>query len=234
MNKTPDMAEYGTLEDALGHRFATPGLLAQALRHASMTLDASGRLDSNERMEFLGDRMLGLAVATLLYDRFPNEEEGALAIRFATLVSGEILARVAVDLGLGAYIALSPGEAGAGGRDNPATLANALEAVIGALYLDGGTRAAKTFIQSRWSTLIDADLTPPKDPKTGLQEWCQARGMALPVYTEQGRTGPAHAPLFVISVAIATGGTAEAEGASKREAERLAAEKLLHQLDGVS
>ena len=225
--------DHNLLEGLFGHPFADPSLLAQAVRHASTTVDAASRLQSNERMEFLGDRVLGLSVATMLYERFPSEEEGALARRFAGLVSREALARVAADIGLGTHIDFSDGEAAAGGRDNPALLANALEAVIGALYLDGGIEAARNFIQAHWSALIEADLAPPKDPKTGLQEWCQARGLVLPLYIEKDRTGPPHAPWFTISVSVASGESAQAEGTSKREAEREAAEKLLKQVGGA-
>lgn len=227
MNRQPH-----PLEPVIGHEFTKPDLLVQALRHASTTMDGAARTQSNERMEFLGDRVLGLTVASLLYDRFPNEEEGALARRFAGLVSRDALADVADGITLAPHIHLSDGEDAAGGRGNPALLANAMEAVIGALYLDGGLGAAQGFIHARWVPLIDADLTPPKDPKTTLQEWCQARGQALPTYTETDRSGPAHAPRFTVSVSVSSGESASAEGSSKREAERIAADRLLDKLAG--
>ncbi len=218
------------LEETLGHRFADHASLERALTHSS----ASAARGSYERLEFLGDRVLGLLVADLLLRQFPEESEGALAKRFAYLVSGEILAQVARGIELGGYIAFSRGEADAGGGDNPAILADVMEAVIAALYRDGGLEAARGFVEPRWSPLVQADIQPPREPKTALQEWAQGRGLALPRYEEVGREGPAHDPRFFIKVVIdgKRGDlSAEGEGRSKRQAEQAAASELLARLD---
>ena len=227
MGARSDDAALPALETALGHRFADPSLLELALTHRSAVF--AGR-QSNERLEFLGDRVLGLVVADLLCRCFPGEDEGQLARRFAVLVGRDALARVAADIGLGSYLTLSTGEEDSGGRINPALLANACEAVIAALYMDGGLAVASRFIESHWTQLLAADLEPPKDPKTALQEWAQARGLPLPEYREIDRQGPPHAPVFTIEVRIPGQPAAQADGASKRIAERNAAAIMMAQL----
>ena len=217
------------LKQALGHRFADPGLLDEALTHSSVA-SAGDRRRTNERLEFLGDRVLGLVVADMLFDRFPDEDEGALARRHAALVRRESLARVAESIGLAENIRLSRGEEDAGGRKNPGLLADACEAVIAALYLDGGIDVAATFIRDQWDAMVAEDVRPPKDAKTELQEWAQARGLALPRYREVGREGPAHAPMFSIEVSLADRTPASASGPSKRAAEQAAAEAMLEEL----
>lgn len=217
-----------SLESVLGHRFSRRDLLEQALVHTSTR---GNRSDSYERLEFLGDRVLGLAVAELLFESYPKEEEGALAKRFTALVKGETLARVARVLGLGAYIQLSPSEDEAGGRDNPSILADVCEAVLAALYLDGGLDVAKAVVKAQFTALMAEDLRPPKDAKTTLQEWAQGRGLVLPDYVETGRSGPPHAPTFEVSVTVEGEPPTTASGASKRAAEQLAAEALLARLD---
>jgi len=217
------------LEQALGHRFADPGLLEEALTHSSVA-SAGDRRRTNERLEFLGDRVLGLVVADMLFDRFPDEDEGALARRHAALVRRESLARVAESIGLAESIRLSRGEEDAGGRKNPGLLADACEAVIAALYLDGRIDVAATFIRDQWDAMVAEDVRPPKDAKTELQEWAQARGLALPRYREVGREGPAHAPMFSIEVSLADRTPASASGPSKRAAEQAAAEAMLEEL----
>ncbi len=224
MGADSDESARRALETALGHRFADPRLLATALIHRS-ALSAQGQ--SNERLEFLGDRVLGLVVADLLCRRFPDEDEGHLARRFSVLVGRDALFRIAVGLGLGSYLTLSPGEIDGGGRDNSTLLADACEAVIAAMYLDGGLDAAARFIEAQWTPLLAEDIEPPKDPKTALQEWAQARGLPLPEYCEIGRTGPPHAPVFTIEVSIAGQPSTRADGASKRLAERNAAVGML-------
>jgi len=215
------------LENALGHRFVRKDLLRQALTHSSTSRSAKARALSNQRLEFLGDRVVGLAVAELLFTQFPHEDEGALARRHAALVSRDALARVADAIGLAPHIVMSAGEEGAGGRTNPSLLADTLEAVIAALYMDGGLAAAGPFIARNWQPLVDAELSPPKDPKTALQEWAQGRGLALPAYRETGRSGPPHAPVFSVEVSLADGRAVTASGPSKRIAERDAAEAML-------
>jgi ribonuclease-3 len=220
------------IEHALGHSFSNPDLIRQALTHASVVSPdaAGGAQASNERLEFLGDRVLGLVMALLLHDRFPDEDEGDLARRFAFLVRRDALAEVAVRLDLGDHIIVSAGEETAGGLQNPSILADACEAVIAALYIDGGLVVAEHFIHDHWSGLVDADPTPPKDAKTALQEWAQARGLALPAYRETSRDGPDHAPRFEVEVSVGEQPPAMGTGTSKRAAEAAAAETLLEKV----
>lgn len=229
----PDAGRLGELEARLGHSFKEGGQLQRALTHSSALARSKGGRGSYERLEFLGDRVLGLVVADLLLRRFPDESEGELAKRFAYLVSGEILAKVARQIELGSLIAFSRGEADSGGSDNPAILADVMEAVIAALYRDGGLEAARRFIEPRWKPLVEADHEPPREPKTALQEWAQGRGLALPKYVEVAREGPAHDPRFTIEVRLEEGKaerSARGEGRSKRQAEQEAAEALLRDL----
>ncbi|MDD4919016.1 MAG: ribonuclease III [candidate division Zixibacteria bacterium] len=219
------------LEAALGRSFSRPDLLRSALTHASHLQDRKDAIVSYERLEFLGDRVLALVIADLLFARFPDEDEGALARRHAVLVSRESLVRVAEVLDLGAHMILSRGEEEAGGRNNPGMLADVCEAVIAALYLDGGLEVAAAFVRQRWASIMAQDPTPPKDAKTTLQEWVQARGLPLPVYREIGRQGPPHAPTFLIEAVIEGLPTAVANGTSKRAAEQAAARALLNSME---
>jgi ribonuclease-3 len=221
-------AHLAALEGALGHRFDDPSLLAHALRHPSGTQQA---VDSNQRLEFLGDRVLGVVVATMLYENFPAEEEGSLAQRFSALVRREALEQVARDLSLGDHLALGRGEGAGGGRDNPANLADACEAVIGALYLDGGLAAAERFVRRRWTPSMSAHEEPPRDSKTLLQEWAQARGAHLPVYRLLSTDGPPHAPVFEVEAEVACLGKASATGGTKRAAEQAAARLLIERAE---
>ncbi len=223
----PDDGAPGSLEGfaaSLGHRFATPGLLRRGLTHPSA---AARPGDSYERLEFLGDRVLGLLVAELLWRRFPDESEGHMARRHAALVRRETLAEVARRIGLGEHLILARAEREAGEADNPALLADACEAVIAALYLDGGLEAARAFVEPSWTPLLEADLKPPQDAKTALQEWAQGRGLPLPVYRETRREGPPHEPVFTVEVFVEGRDPAEGVGRSKRLAEQAAAERLL-------
>lgn len=213
----------------LGHSFAAPILLNEALRHPSA---ASGRKSSYQRLEFLGDRVLGLIVSELLFRRFPDEPEGALAKRLAALVRQETLTQVSAGLGLSRHLVLARAEDEAGERDNPALMADVCESLIGALYLDGGLTAARRFIEAHWSPLLEAELTPPQDAKTALQEWAQARGLPLPDYRELARDGPAHEPRFTVEVTVVDRPPERGEGRSKRLAEQAAAERLLARLTG--
>ena len=218
------------LAERLGYRFTEPGLLRLALTHQSAAGRGAAGEASYERLEFLGDRVLGLIVAELLYRRFPDEPEGALALRLAALVRREALADVARDLRLADHLILAKAEREAGERQNPALTANACEALIGALYLDGGLAAAEAFVTPRWTPLVAADREPPQDAKTALQEWAQGRGLALPAYREEAREGPPHAPRFTIEVAVEGQAPARGRGRSKRLAEQAAAEALLGRL----
>jgi ribonuclease-3 len=216
------------LEPALGHAFADRALLSQALSHPSV--GRVGPAGGYERLEFLGDRVLGLVVAELLYRRFPAATEGALARRFAQLVRRESLARVAAALDLAPHIRLSRGEAEGGGRDNAGLLADCCEAVIGALYLDGGLAAAAPLIRRFWESMIEEAATPPQDPRTALQEWAQARGLPLPSYRTVSGSGPPHDPIFVMEVTVAGHPPAEGTARSKRAAATAAAAAMLAQL----
>lgn len=219
------------LSALLGHAFARPELLTQALTHPSMQQGRKSRTsDPYERLEFLGDRVLGLVVAEMLFTRFPDEAEGALARRHAALVRREAVARIATEIGLGRRLVLAKGEDDAGGRTNPGILADACEAVIGALYADAGFAVAARFVRSRWEPMMEEALAPPKDAKTGLQEWAQGRGKPLPHYQVLGQEGPPHEPIFLIEVSVEGVGSAVGRGASKRVAEQAAAGLLLEQV----
>ncbi len=225
MNEKPAPKAAGFAR-SLGHVFRDPSLLEEALTHRSAA-QADPALSDNERLEFLGDRVLGLVIAERLLEIYPTEREGALAQRLARLVSRETLACVAAELDLGRFLRLAPGDERAGGRDNDTLLADACEAVIAALYLDGGLDAARGFIVNHWDAHLERPLGESRDAKTRLQEWAQARGLAVPDYREIGRTGPAHAPRFLIEVRAAEDLSARAEAGSKRKAEQAAAEILL-------
>ncbi|MBL8702541.1 MAG: ribonuclease III [Alphaproteobacteria bacterium] len=219
------------LQSLLGHRFADPGLLRQALAHSSLAgLKRRGQLRDFDRLEFLGDRVLGLIVADILVTAFPKAREGELGQRFAALVSYPSLAAIAREIDLGRFLKLAPSEDQGGGRRNPSVLADALEAVLGALYRDGGHDAARRFIHRHFLDRAAAVATPPREPKTALQEWAQARGLPLPTYRVVASGGPAHAPHYVVEVESG-GQVARGEGAAKREAERAAASTLLDRLE---
>ena len=214
----------GALQGRLGYRFKDSALLERALTHAS-----TDTKQSYERLEFLGDRVLGLVIADLLYRRFGEEPEGALAKRHTGLVRLETLARVGRELGLGAALRLEGGDL-AEHRGNPSLIADSCEAVLAAIFLDGGYKAAEDVVVRFWTPLLEEDLTPPQDPKTALQEWAQAKGLALPSYKEVSRSGPDHALHFVIEVSLEGHGPARGEGNSKRAAEKAAADQLLSEL----
>ena len=222
----PNLAEAETI---LGHRFARPDLLREALTHRSAAAAARpGKkgAGSNERLEFVGDRVLGLLIAEWLADRFPHEQEGALGRRLAHLVSQPVLAAIAEHAGLPAILSVAPGESRAGVRRRATVLADATEATLGALYLDGGITPARRFVRRAWDKAMTDQAEPPKDSKTALQEWAQGRGLPLPHYVVTGREGPSHAPVFVISVTVANQ-TGTGTAGTKRAAEQEAAEKLL-------
>lgn len=222
-----------TLFKALGHRFADAALLDEALTHRS-AVDRKKRAKfahGNERLEFLGDRVLALVVAEMLQLQFPNDSEGELAKRHAALVKASVLADVARDVGLGEHLLLADNERASGGAAKPTILADACEAVLGAIYRDGGLAAAAKFVRKHWQARLEAAVKPPADAKTALQEWAQGRGLKLPEYKEVGREGPAHAPKFAIEVAVQNRAPARGIGRTKREAERDAAGKLLAELE---
>ncbi|HEX3575686.1 MAG TPA: ribonuclease III [Rhodopila sp.] len=216
-------------EAILGHVFKRPDLLAEALTHRSAAQGRGRPRASNERLEFIGDRVLGLIMAEWLAERFPREQEGELGRRLAHLVSQPVLAGVAETIGLAAALSVSPGEAKAGVAKRATVLADALEAALGALYMDSGLGVARDFVRRAWNEAMTVQAEPPKDAKTTLQEWAQKRGLELPAYAITGRSGPPHAPEFTVTVMV---GSSDATGVagSRRAAEQLAAEALLHRL----
>ena len=211
------------LEEILGYRFNDSGLLTRALTHSS--LKNSGNDASYERLEFLGDRVLGLIIAELLMDEFPDSAEGKLAPRLASLVSGRTLADVARNLGLAKFILMTDGEAAAGTNERDSVLADCCEAIIGSVYRDGGLDAATMLVRRYWIPLLVE--VEPRVSKTELQEWVQGRGLPLPRYTVVDRQGPAHAPEFTIELKIATEDPILATGTSKQAAEQAAAAEML-------
>lgn len=218
----------------LGYEFRDPQLLVRALTHSSALDPAAGSeladtlSDNYQRLEFLGDRVLGLVMAQALVEAFPHAAEGELALRLNALVNRDACAAAARAAELGPAILMSEQEASAGGREKTAILADVCESVIGALYLDGGLVTARDFIFGNWGPLTAA--APKRDAKTALQEWAQQRGLRPPEYALSGRSGPDHAPAFVINVTLDNDATAQGTGASKRAAEQQAAAALLAQL----
>jgi ribonuclease-3 len=215
------------LEARVGYAFADASLLTLALTHVSAVGADSARGDSYQRLEFLGDRVLGLAVADMLYEAFPRAEEGELSRRLAGLVRRESCAEVALEWGVGEHVRLGEGEAQTGGRTKRAIVADVCEAIIGAVFLDGGYPAARHVVAKAWESHMRLPRMPLRDAKTALQEWAQARGLPPPAYAEIGRAGPAHAPEFRIAVAVPGFQTAEGGGTSKRAAEQAAAAAFL-------
>ena len=214
------------LELTLVHAFSTRALLDEALRHrGALGVKSAAHQVSNERFEFLGDRVLGLILADMLLKAFPNEDEGALAQRFAALASAPTLDFVATKIRLGEHVKVAPGQRA--DEADTAVLPDALEALIGALYLDAGLDAARKFVVAQWEPLLKTALTPPKDAKTALQEWAQARGLPLPVYDVVAESGPAHAPHFEMTATIQGYSPAKGEGRTKRLATQAAATAML-------
>lgn len=217
-----------TLQEILRHRFRDDALLTAAMTHAS-----TGTGNNYERLEFLGDRVLGLVMAELLYSLFPNEPEGHLAKRHAALVQGALLAVIAREINLGDSLILSEAERASGGADNENMLADGLEALIGALYLDAGLAPCQELIKRLWGERVSILSNPPQDPKTALQEWAQGRGLPLPLYEVAERTGPDHAPAFTVRVTVQGFAPAAATGATRRAAEKESARILLEQLQKI-
>lgn len=208
------------LQTKLDHSFRDAALLERALTHTS-----TGARRNYERLEFLGDRVLGLIVAELLLEKFPAENEGKIGRRFAQLVRAETLTEIGRAVGIDAALEYASTDA------SDKIVADATEAVIAALYLDGGMAAAVRFVEHHWGPLMAAAGAPPRDAKTTLQEWSQARGLGLPAYRDIAREGPDHAPVFTVEVSVPGQPRTRAEGASKRAAEQEAAALLLDQLE---
>jgi ribonuclease-3 len=218
--------KFKELEAKIGHRFRDPGLLERALTHASVRGGKIARFD-NERLEFIGDRVLGLAIAEMLNQQYPDASEGELARRYNRLVRGEACAKVARNMGLGAHLILSESEADSGGRDKTTILADAAEALLGAVFIDAGFEKARMVVRKLWQEQSEPVPEIAVDAKSALQEWAQGQGLALPKYTVVSRKGPDHAPRFTAEVIIAGRAPAQGEGASKRIAEQAAAMALL-------
>lgn len=216
--------DLDAFQDRIGHRFGQPELLLRAMTHSSI---ASDTRPDNQRLEFLGDRVLGLVIAEALMNGDRTAEEGQLAPRFNALVRKEACAEVARSVGLGDVLKLGKSEQVTGGRRKLALLGDAMEALIAAVYLDAGLDAARAMILRLWSDQVENVEYDARDAKTTLQEWAQARGMKPPVYTVTERSGPDHAPVFRITASLGEGPSADGEAPSKRAAEQAAAKALL-------
>jgi len=214
------------LEGRIGYRFTDPAMLESALTHIS-ALKGGNRTNSYQRLEFLGDHVLGLVISDMLYRAFTRADEGELSRRLADLVRKETCADIARAIDLGAAIRVGSSEANAGARSRPAILADVCEALIGAVYLDGGYKAAEGLVERLWEVRLKATAQPLRDPKTVLQEWAQARGLPTPVYREVARSGPDHNPEFRVAVQLPSFGPAEGVARSKRAAEQAAAATML-------
>lgn len=227
-----DETNFAEIEEKLGHRFRDRQLLARALTHAS----ANSRF-SNERLEFLGDRVLGLVIAEMLFGTYPDDSEGLLALKYNALVRGEACAAAAEAAGLSSHVLLAASEAASGGRKKTVILGGLCEAIIAALYLDGGLEPARNFIDRYWAeafALLGSDM---RDPKTTLQEWAQSRereSRSAPVYRLVTREGPDHAPRFIVEVSVSGEGSETGEGRSKQEAQQCAARSMLTRLERQS
>jgi ribonuclease-3 len=224
-------ADLSAFAARIGHSFARPDLLVRAVTHASI---ATPTRPDNQRLEFLGDRVLGLVMSEALLAADPGASEGLLAPRFNALVRKETCADVARDVGLGDVLKLGRSEMMSGGRRKEALLGDALEAVIAAVYLDGGFNPARDLVLRLWGDRIGAVETDARDAKTALQEWAQARGQQTPAYAEVKREGPDHQPMFTVEVRLETGEAATARAGAKRQAEQAAAKMLLARMEGDS
>ncbi|MEO0829917.1 MAG: ribonuclease III [Pseudomonadota bacterium] len=224
-------AELRAFTDRIGHSFLDPGLLVEAVTHGS---HAQGERADNQRLEFLGDRVLGLVMAEVLLEADKAASEGQLAPRFNALVRREACAAVARDIGLGDVMKLGRSEMLSGGRRKDALLADAMEAVIAAVYVDAGFGTAREVVRRLWSDRVTRVEDDARDAKTALQEWAQARGMPPPQYRILSREGPDHAPRFTVSAELESGEQAKAEAGAKRSAEQAAAAALLERLEATS
>jgi ribonuclease-3 len=209
-------------------------LFQQALTHSSTLASDALKAGSYERLEFLGDRILGFLIASMLFEQFPNESEGGLARRLSLLVNQQTLALIADQSGLTPHIKISAKEKFAhDGQPSASVLSDVVEAVIAALFLIDGWEPVKAFVQLHWQPLLDSYAIAPVEPKTALQEWAQARGLALPVYELVERSGPDHRPHFIVSVTVPGQNPMTGEGASKQTAEKAAATLLLDHLTKI-
>jgi ribonuclease-3 len=220
--KKPDRRE---LEELLGYRFKNTKLLEEALTHSSARKERGGQ--DNERLEFLGDRVLGLAVAAMLFERFPEAREVEFALHYNALVRRDCCAAIAVKLELGPHIVMAASEARSGGRNKAVILADACEALLGAIFLDGGFAEAQAAVRTWWEPLIEGESPPERDAKTALQEYAQRQKRGLPKYTEVSRSGADHAPSFTVEVQVEGLKPICGSGPSLKKAQQAAAEALL-------
>ena len=211
-------------ESLLGYSFNNQKLLQKALTHSSISSLAA---KNYERLEFLGDRVLGVAVASLLYKTFPHEPEGSLSQRFTALVCKETVSEVARSIGLGKYINASDGDI----KNNENVLCDVCEAIIGAIYIDGGVEAAISFVEKNWKDLIDKRIAPPKDAKTTLQELAHIKGLEKPSYQIIERCGPEHEPVFTVELRLGDDLVITGQGHNKKLAEFEAATKMLELIE---
>lgn len=223
-------AELDAFAARLGHTFKQPEFLIRAVTHPSI---ASETRPDNQRQEFLGDRVLGLVIAEALLDADPSAAEGQLAPRFNALVRKETCAAVARDIDIGVVLRLGRSEMMSGGRRKDALLADAMEAVIAAVHQDAGFAAARDVVLQLWKSRIETVEGDARDPKTSLQEWAQARGLAPPTYEAIGREGPDHAPMFTVEARLSTGEAEIARATSKRAAEQASAKALLARVEAA-
>jgi ribonuclease-3 len=217
---------WALLEERIGYRFADKTLLEKAMTHIS-ALSGGSRTNSYQRLEFLGDHVLGLVISDMLYRAFPKANEGELSRRLSDLVRKETCADVARAMELGPALKLGNSESSAGGRLRSTILADVCEALVGAVFLDGGYPSAEGLVERFWKERMLKPPRPLRDPKTILQEWAQARGLPTPAYKELARTGPHHNPKFKIAVELPDQPAAEGIGSSKRAAEQAAAAQML-------
>ena len=221
--------DRAALEDRIGYQFADKTLLERALTHIS-ALSGGNRANSYQRLEFLGDHVLGLVISDMLYRVFPRGNEGELSRRLADLVRKETCAEVARAMDLGPALKLGSSESNAGGRLRTTILGDACEALVGAVFLDGGYKSAEALVEKFWGERMLKPLRALRDPKTMLQEWAQARGLPTPAYQELARTGPHHKPKFSVAVVLPDRPPAEGIGNSKRAAEQAAAAAMLERV----
>lgn len=220
----PSLAD---IEARLGHVFADKELLGRALTHPSAVSGADKRDKSYQRLEFLGDRVLGLAVADMLFRLMPSDDEGTLSRRLSDLVRAETCAAIAAELDLGAGVKVGPTESAAQVGRRASVLADLAEAVIGAVYLDGGWPAAEALVARNWRGRLEITPGHKRDAKSELQEWVQGRGLPTPVYQVVERTGPDHAPVFTMQVLVPGLAAGRGQGSAKRQAEIAAATAVL-------
>ncbi len=219
------------ISKVINYKFTDHAILEEALTHPSVNKrNSEDQIVSYERLEFLGDSILNMVISAMLFKMFPEEKEGALAKRKTDLVCGSTIANVAKEIELGNFIIMNNSERCNGGKCNLKNLENSLEALIGAIYIDGGLESVEKFIIQHWEKLAKDILDPPQDPKTSLQEWTQKNKLPLPEYELVKQTGPAHNPEFTISIFIENYGKVSACASSKKIAEQKAAELILEKI----